>query len=105
MTARITNVKYGAAGKFADEAKATEVVKLGIQHGFGVPSMASAVGDPAYGQRKTSTIYWVDNAGNNHETWINSDSIGPDVAAAFNRRFATTGAADDVRYAPNRGVY
>lgn len=105
MTARITNVKYGAGGKFADETKATEVVKLGVQHGNGVPSMASAVGDPAYGQRKTSTIYWVDNAGNNHETWINSESIGPDVAAAFNRRFATTGAADDLRWASGRGVY
>jgi hypothetical protein len=105
MTARITNVKYGAGGKFADEAKATEVVKLGVQHGNGVPSMAAAVGDPAYGQRKSSTIYWVDNAGNSHSAWINSDSIGSDVAAALNRRFATTGAADDLRYDPRRGVY
>ena len=105
MIARITNVKYGAGGKFADEAKATEAVKLGVQHGYGVPSMAAVVGDPAYGQRKTSTIYWVDNAGNERTAWINSDSIGPDVAGALNRRFATAGAADELRWSSGRGVY
>ena len=57
------------------------------------------------GEKKASWIYWVDNAGNNHTAWLDADYIGEDTAAALNRRFATAGAADDLHWDSDRGVY
>jgi len=95
--AEITSVLYGADTRFADAARAKQAVVNGIQDGQTI-NMNAAVGDPAWGTRKASTINWKDNAGNPHSAWINSEQIGWDTLAALGRRFAFPGAASDLRW-------
>jgi len=95
--AAITEVLYGANGQWANQEKAKQAILNGMQDGQGI-QMNQAVGDPAQGTRKTTTIKWNDNAGQPHSAWINGEGIGGDTLAALVRRFTVPGPAQDLRW-------
>jgi len=103
--AGVTFAKYGKDTRWAPTGPTTTVVRNLVQEGRGSGEMANyaGIGDPAYGTRKEIVIDWVDNSGKTHSIWNNGQSFGPDLPAALNRRFATSGEAQDVFW--NNGYY
>ena len=96
--AGITDVQYGANGKWAPVEPARQAILNGMQDGqpFRM-NQAPGVGDPAPSADKTTTIKWTDNAGGGHSAWV-GETITADLLAALNRRFIAPGPAADIKW-------